>query len=389
MRFLPALLLLAAATANAQSIDQLGQDLLLRSGSTGLVLVVVHDKETTLRGFGETAPGNRQPPAADSLLRLCSLTKIFATDLLVKVIQQPTGLFPIKLETPLQLVAHDGLAVPRFADNPRPVTLGDLATHTAGLPRELGPAPRGVGHFTFPSQAQRWRALPTLRLHTAPGTAAAYSNLGFDLLGDALEQATQIPYPQLLAQRTLNPLAMVDTTFTPTDAQCARLLGGAHPEGQCNDTSNTAGSSGLYSTGTDMARWLQYLLYQQPPAAQAAYLLPASLASVQGLDHAGDPIGIGLGWVHTMGTNNAEIIEKTGGGAGFLTYIAMLPAQHLAIFIAATDGGTETYINLFRNANNILLTLAGLPTVYIAPPPPPTAAHNLKAMHTIKARRKR
>ena len=362
----------------------LGQDLFVRSGSTGLVLVVVRDKDVTVQGFGETAPGSGQRPTADSLLRLCSLTKIFATDLLVKLIQHPDGMkLAIRLDTPLQLLARGGVAVP-VRDDARAITLGDLATHTAGLPREIGPAPRGTAHFTYPGPETRWRWLPAAHLKTTPGTAALYSNIGFDLLGDALEQAAQMPYGQLLAGRTTGPLGMTETTFTPTDAQCARLLGGAHPEGRCTPTTNSAGSAGLYSTGTDMARFLQYLLGTGVPAipaqnaaAQAVYLLPANLVSVQGLDHAGDPAGIGLGWIHTPGSNGAEIIEKTGGGAGFLTYIAMLPAQHTAIFVAATDGSIETHINLFRNANNMLLTLAGLPTLYLPPPRVPTPATHL------------
>ncbi len=384
-----------APPVNFQSqslIDTLGQDLYLRSGSTGLVLVVVHNKEIAFRGFGETAPDSHQPPTPDSFLRLCSLTKIFTTDLLVHLIQhQPAGSPepPLSLSTTLEFLLPEAVHVPT-PEPSRPITLGDLATHTAGLPRELGPTPRGAAHFTYPSRAQRFRALPTLRLKSTPGTAALYSNLGFDLLGDALEQVSSMTLPYLLGNVTLTPLSMNETTYTPTDAQCARLLQGAHPEGPCTSTVNTAGSSGLYSTPTDMARWLQYLLGgtrdakgqpatpAQNPAAQAAYLFPANLTSVGGLDHAGDPTGIGLGWIHTPGTNGADLVEKTGGGAGFLTYIAMLPAQHLAIFVAATDGSVETHVNLFRNSNNVLLALAGLPTIPLPPPPPPSAATHLK-----------
>lgn len=396
IRFGWAVFLLAAAGVAqtspppTPSLDALGQDLLVRSGSTGLVLVAVRDKDVAIRGFGENAPGSGQAPGPDSLLRLCSLTKIFATDLLVKLASepkaQPPTVLPVRLDTPLQTLAPNGAAVPAGPDG-RPITLGDLATHTAGLPREIGPAPRGTEHFTYPSPAQRWRWLPAQHLRTSPGTAVLYSNMGFDLLGDALEQATQTPYPQLLAARTTGPLGMHETTFTPTEAQCARLLGGAYREGHCTATTNSAGSAGLYSTGTDMARWLEYLLGTvapaQNPAAQAVYLQPASLASVGGIDHAGDPSGVGLGWIHTPGSNGTDIVEKTGGGAGFLTYIAMLPAAHTAIFVAATDGAVETHLNLFRNANNILLTLAGLPTLYVPPPPAPkpapkTARHHRK-----------
>ena len=144
-------------------------------------------------------------------------------------------------------------------------------------------------------------------------------------------------------------------------------------------TEATAGSSGLYSTATDMAIWLQYLLgsggretLSQDPAAQAVYLLPSNLVNQKGLDHAGEPTGIGLGWIHILPLESpSHIIEKTGGGAGFETYIAINHARRTAIFLAVTDGSADTHLNLFNAANKMLLALAGLPPL---PPPPPKPA---------------
>jgi len=67
-----------------------------------------------------------------------------------------------------------------------------------------------------------------------------------------------------------------------------------------------------------------------------------------------------------LGSNDdiSHIIEKTGGGAGFITYIAIHPASHTALFVAATDGppdaGTRGF-RLFQAANDTLLALADLP----------------------------
>ncbi len=363
----------------------LGQDLLQASGSTGLVLVVLRDNETYLGGFGETAPNSGQRPTADSLLRLCSLTKIFTTDLLLKL--QADHL--VRLDTPLQSLAPPQAVVPQRLS--REITLGDLATHTAGLPREAGIAPRATPHFTFPDYAQRWAWLPRQHLRTTPGTAAAYSNIGFDLLADALESAARQPYPRLLAARTLTQLGLHETTFTPTPAQCSRLLVSAHDQGPCTSTLASDGSGGLYSTPRDMVPWLRYLLNTQPPAAQAVYLDPTRLTSVQGLDHGGDPTGIGLGWIHILAPGDAlnpptEIVEKTGGGAGFLTYIALNRAHRIAIFVAATDGAVETHLNLFHAANDLLLNLAGLPPLPPEPPrpaPKPHPKHARRPAHAV------
>jgi D-alanyl-D-alanine-carboxypeptidase/D-alanyl-D-alanine-endopeptidase len=398
-----------AQTPKLSSAVPAAAEIFANTHSTAMVLVIVRDRETYLQGFGETSPGSGKAPGPDSLLRLCSLTKIFATDLLVKLMDDPATARLVRLDAPLQAFAPKGLHVP--GPPAPPITLGDLATHTAGLPREVTPAPRGAPHFTFPDFDQRWAWLPRQRLRTTPGTAALYSNVGFDLLGDALAAAARKPYPQLLAERTTRPLGMANTTFLPTQAQCTRLLIGYHkPRGVeppfCTPTDESAGSAGLYSTPADMVKWLEYLLgtsenpaLRQNPAAQATYLQPSDLASVHGLDHAGDPTGIGLGWVHTNEASGPGlIIEKTGGGGGFTTYIAMLPAKHLGVFIALSEGGHwveetatgEHHFNPFYATNNLLLALAGLPPMP-SPPERPAPAPRAKraAKHPAKHAAKR
>jgi D-alanyl-D-alanine-carboxypeptidase/D-alanyl-D-alanine-endopeptidase len=354
----------------APSIDALGADLFVQSGSTGMVLVVVRDDQAFFHGYGETAPGSQQTPTQDSLVRLCSLTKIFTTDLLVKFVADKT----VRLDDPLQRFAPPGVIVPR---RDRPITLIDLATHTSGLPRELGNPPAQTPHFTFPDFQTRWRWLPKQHLRSVPGAAALYSNVGFDFLGDALRSAAHKQYAALLAEHTLNPLHMWSTTFFPTATQCSRLLVSTDDDRPCTVTEATAGSSGLYSTAADMTIWLKYLLGssgvpKQDPAAQAIYILPSNLVRQKGLDHAGEPTGIGIGWIHILPADSpSHIIQKTGGGAGFSTYIAINQARHTAIFLAATEGPVYTHLNLFNASNKLLLAVAGLPPL---PPPPPKSA---------------
>jgi D-alanyl-D-alanine-carboxypeptidase/D-alanyl-D-alanine-endopeptidase len=367
-------------------IGALGTDLFLQSGSTGMVLVVVSDDDVIFRGYGQTAPNSHQFPTRDSLLRLCSLTKIFTTDVLTKLVADKT----VRLEDPLQRYAPAGTIVPKRV---RPITLADIATHTSGLPRELGNAPPNTPHFTFPDYRTRWRWLRNQRLRSTPGTAALYSNVAFDLLGDALQSAAHQQYAALLAERTLNPLHMQDTTFFPNAEQCGHLLVSSHDDGPCVATEATAGSSGLYSTAADMTIWLKYLLRTGPPgipaqdaSAQAVYILPSHLASQKGLDHAGEPTGVGLGWIHILPIDSpSHIVEKTGGGAGFQTYIAINHSRRTAIFLAATDGSVDTHLNLFDThlnlfnaANKLLLAVAGLPPL---PPPPPKPAAKHKHPH--------
>lgn len=400
---LPAVAQIPAPLYDPKTMAALGDEIFRNSGATGMVLVIVHDNQAFFHGYGETSAGSHQLPTQDSVLRICSLTKTFTSDLLNKLVEDKT----VTLTDTLQRFAPAHTVVPRRV---RAITLSDLATHTSGLPREVRGAPRNTPHFTFPDHATRWRWLAGQHLSFTPGTAALYSNVAYDFLSDALQSATHQQYVTLISERTLKPLRMYNTTFFPSAAQCNRLLRSANNDGPCTSTEETAGSSGLYSTASDMEIWLQYLLgtgaQAQDPAAQAVYIPASNLVHQEGLDHAGDPTGVGLGWIHLEPSDSpSHLVEKTGGGAGFLTYIAINHARHAAIFIAATDGPdrphpakpspvaaglvasglassgpavtdqavsasvtTGQHVNLFYAANNLLLRVSGLPPL---PPPPP------------------
>lgn len=374
MRLLTAFFLLlsfvsaSAQTASVMSLHdlqeagQLGADLYRNSGATGLVLVVVRGDRAVFHGYGEAVPGSHAAPTRESVVRICSLTKIFTTDLLAKMVSEGT----VRLDDPLKKFAPEAAIVPERGG---PITLEDLATHTAGLEREIGMAPRHTPHFTYPNYDTRWNWLASAQLKFTPGTQAYYSNVGFDLLSDALSAAAKTPYAALLQKRTLAPLGMWQTTFFPTPKQCEKLMTGAHDEGPCTITEDTEGSSGLYSTPADMEKFLKYLTgageHRQAENASRVYLMPSSLKGQYGLDHAGRPSGIGLGWMHLGGSDDVNhVIEKTGGGAGFTTYIAIHPASHTALFVAMTEGSWRDRtpgFNLFKASNNGLLALAGLP----------------------------
>ena len=259
----------------------------LDSGAPAMVLVVVRGRDTLVQGYGETSKGNGEEPDGRSLLRIGSISKVFTTELLAAM----ATLGALRLTDPLQQYAAAAVTVPRFGD--RAISLLDLATHSAGLPREIGEVPANTIPFTWPTEQQRWSFLAGYKLPWAPGTVAAYSNVGFDLLADALAEVGGKDYPELLRERITGPLGMTDTGVRPTKEQCDRLMTGSGigGPGPCADTDATAGSGGLYSTGNDMARWLRHNLANGDPAvwpnlalAHAVYRQRQAMATAIGLD---------------------------------------------------------------------------------------------------------
>lgn len=271
------------------------------SGAPGMVLVVVHNGKQIVLGLGETAKGNHEEPTGQSLFRLNSLSKVLTGQVLAALVNERKVAF----STPLATLAPMGFAnpsLPRFPAAPaRAITLLDLATYAAALPREIGEAPPGTIQRTWPTLKDRWTWLTSQHnLPWEPGTVTAYSNVAFDFLADALADADQQPYPATLQRTVTGPLHMPDTTSLPTAAQCARLMLGSGLGGpdKCVNTTATAGSGGLYSTGDDMARWLLALTTSTDPATitdQATYRLRQSMPAALGFDEAGPMAGLGLG----------------------------------------------------------------------------------------------
>lgn len=364
---LPCLCLLAAGTSRADDpvlrelTDLAAPANWVISGSPGMVLVLVRGQETFIGGYGETTKGNGQEPNGRSLFRLGSISKVLATELLADLVVDGKA----RLGDTLQQFAPADMTVPSAGG--RAITLLDLATHSAGLPREIGPIPADEAPRTWPSREQRWAFLAGYKLPWAPGTIAAYSNVGFQLLGDALQSASGEDYPSLLRHRITEPLGMADTGVQPTADQCSRLMTGSGlgGPGPCVDTIPTAASGGVYSTGDDMAKWLRHRIAEDAASRSALALTRATyrqrqeMPAVIGFDEAGPMAGLGLGWVISEAQGNAPmIVQKSGAAAGFMSYVAFVPGRQVGVFVVVNRLDFAIFHGLTTGANAMLAELA-------------------------------
>ena len=327
------------------------------SGAPGLVLGVVHNGEGAVLGYGETAPNSKKTPDGRSLFRLNSITKAFAGEVLGSLAADGT----LRLTATLQHYAG-GVHVPTYTG--RPITLLDLATYSAAMPREMGDIPKDAWARGWPSRADRWKWLPTYELPWTPGTVASYSNIGFDFLTDAMATAAGKPYATLLADRVTHRLGMTDTTLTPDADQCARLMTGTGlgGNGPCADATATEGSGGLYSTGNDMLIWLRHNLEDDTPAlalAHAIYRPRQAMPAAIGFDEAGQMGGLGLGWVMVPASGATPmLLAKSGGGVGFMSYIAFAPGRDVGAFVVVNRADFGMFAGLIHGVNGMIASLA-------------------------------
>lgn len=332
----------AADPALEAAVDMTGMQMFLNSDAPGLVLVVVSRGEVVTRGWGETTPGNGIEPDAHSIFRIGSVSKVFAADLLAALAADGT----LRLGDTLAQHAPGGLPVKEHAGGP--ITLLDLATHSAGLPRELpdparAPQSENDNPLDMFDSDYFWKWIGSNAPFYAPGRTTIYSNLGFSLLGEALGEAGGMPYPELLAARITGPLNMPDTVVRLSPEQEGRLMVGLDAFGKHDPNFPAplvmAPSGGLYSTGADMAQWLGWHLKHPPEARSAIAMSHAMWLPYEGLEAAvgtevdSGAVGIGLGWIVSPREGAVPYhLGKSGGLGGFMSYGMILPNEDLAIF---------------------------------------------------------
>ena len=157
---------------------------------------------------------------------------------------------------------------PELPDFEQLVSLRHLATHTSGY-REflnaLGLAGRRIekGDWIDPDEAVALiRRQPALQ--NEPGSEWNYNNTGYVLLAQVIEQVTETPFADWLAQEVFAPLGMHDTRVRPDpDVIVARAARGYIKDGEqwreARDLGGASGAGAVYTTVADMARWMREL----------------------------------------------------------------------------------------------------------------------------------
>ena len=331
----------------------------------GFILVAVRNGETAFAGFGSVADKGDKTPDADTMFRIGSISKVFCGEVLASLVLDGKVRLADRLQDRL------GYNIPLPEKDGRPIRLIDLATHASGLPREVpradGPPDDPFGTNTKDTQVADLKRDPLL---FAPGTAALYSNYGFDLLGAALANAGGKSYADLLRERVLDPAGMKDTVFNLRPGDQTRVMQGHSFDGSPMPAAKTPASiecaGGLHTTANDIARWMKWHVDRNPTADRdlrlldhAAYLYRDGLTAVSGLDDSGPMDAMGLGWVINMPAGNRPLIlQKSGGLQGYFAYLAIAPTRGVAAFFVMNAFSTGGFGAAVAATNGLVAQLA-------------------------------
>ena len=181
--------------------------------------VTYHGRLVYARGFGHADLERREPVRPASLFRIASISKPFTATAVLQLVEQGK----LKLDEPvlplLKLEPHlerGARLDPRWHE----IRIHHCLQHTAGWNRDKSFDPMSAATAEQVARSLKVR-LPIhprqiIRymlgkpLDFAPGTAYAYSNFGYCVLGRVIEAVGRMPYHRFVAEKVLAPLKIRD-----------------------------------------------------------------------------------------------------------------------------------------------------------------------------------
>lgn len=297
---------------------------------------------------------DRKPMRTDAPMPIGSISKSFTAIALLRQMDRQRF-------DPAQPIST---VLPWFVTDPRypPVTGLQLLTHTAALP-----------HYRSDLSSNRMAAVAMRdwKMAYAPGEHFWYSDIGYQILGYALEAIEHRSYRAAIDADILKPLGMVSTVAVIDDAQrpalpipYARDGAGKWVEGPWFEY--TASDGSVVATATDLAAYLRMLL-NGGVTPKGPLLSPAAFQALT--TPAQDGYALGL---LTKAPDGSNALWNSGAIAGFKTLVDARPADGVGVVVLSNgmadihlaDWIVETIHRAYRDQPPTA------PPLPLQPPPP-------------------
>ncbi len=301
----------------------------------GASIAVVADQETVwAEGFGYARLRGKVPATPDTAYSVCSVSKLFTS---IGVMQlRDAG--KLDLDAPLEelLPWYD---LPPHADAEEPVTLRNILSHVAGLPREAV-TPYWVDE-DFPARGTIQEGVSEQSALYRPYERFQYSNLGMSLAGEAIAAASDRDYHDYVRKNILVPLGMEATTSElPVEDYGRRFAAGyrlpdskgKRPEVGRYRLNGIAPAAGFASSANDLARFAKWQFRLRENGGEEV-IKATTLREMQRLQWA-EPDMDGANWGLGFSLNKlgSDIWVGHGGYCpGYRTSFLLRPQDKMAV----------------------------------------------------------
>ncbi len=336
----------------------------LTSNKCPSLFATIFQSGTTLfeAGVGESSVGVG-PPDSSTVYRIASCSKSFTVAMLL--ILRDRGLLTLDASITDFVPEFRQVRMGRAFEAP---TLRMLMSMSGGLPTDDPWADR---QESISNAELRERVANGVMLTHAPGTRFQYSNLGYALLGQVVERATQRPFQELVRDEILLPLGLDDTGYDKSFVDAGHLARGyRRRRGEWVELGFSSPGAfscigGLFSSGRDIAHWVQWLssaLGDQPDEngplstasrremQQIATAIPFEPSAATLARHASRYFGYGLGLFCEFDQRLGQFVSHPGGYPGFSSHMRWHAPTGLGVVVLENG----TYSGAWETATELI-----------------------------------
>jgi CubicO group peptidase (beta-lactamase class C family) len=325
--------------------------------SDGLAISAVRCGQEFLILRGIANRDDRRQVAADTVFEIGSVSKTLTSLLLAKAVTEGR----LRLDDDVRRWLPGRFGQLQWQDG-TPVTLGQLADTTSGLPDYLpDPAPilrlpadqqaeaasrllQGYGNDAFLQDLQQ------VRLRHRPGTQGAHSNVAAQLLGLVVARTYGKPFAQVLQDKIEEPAGMSGGTALAPQARSATGYDDRHRPMPPFRGESLMPAGGLRYSAQDMARYLRLLLALDDRAVQ--------LSQQPRFTEAADR-QIAFTWVVSTPRPGLRRYRLSGGTFGSSSYVEFYPALGYGVALMANRAAARTQDELQEVAERTFEALEG------------------------------
>lgn len=312
---------------NVQQAEKLIADLMHEKHIPGLsIAIATKDKLIWAQGFGFADLENRTLVKINSKFRIGSISKTLAALAIAKLIENG------------QLSLSDDIReyVPYFPEKKYRITVGQLASHTAGI-RDYNYRNREyLSNKTYKTVEESISIFKDDPLLFEPGTKYSYSTYGYVLLSAVIEGVTKMNFTDFMRDSILLPMSLNSTMPDyNSDIVDKRVrfydeAGGKIVNGYYVSNSNKWAGGGYLSIPLDLVTMCQSLLNNQFLKKSTTQLLwtPAALSN-------GQKVNYGIGWRQDADGLGRTYVHHGGRSIGGRSFLLLYPSEGLSIAVTS------------------------------------------------------
>ncbi len=223
------------------------------------IAVVANNTILMMKGFGKSSTAANDAINSESVFRIGSLSKGFASVLAGTFVER--GVFS------WNDIVHDIYPSFRLSDKDQTsrVSVRHILSHTSGLPRHAYTTLVEDG-MKLDKIADR---LSTVKLISDEGKLYSYQNAAYAMIEGVIQQTTDYSFADAINQKIFLPLGMDRASTSYRDIKSANDI--AYPfRGQSTTRKiskkyyNAIAAGGVNASISDMAKWMQLLLGNRP-----------------------------------------------------------------------------------------------------------------------------